>query len=117
LVDDRNSRVILMSDIQPGDMITMIQEKNDDERNHILIVHEVERGENKPTVIKYSHAIAYPEDGVYGTGIKQGTIEIIDPTGSLFLQSWKETGMIEGGNRILARAEASKTELRRLKWL
>jgi len=117
LADNENSRIIAIGEVMPGDMIIMIQETTDDERNHILVVHEVERVDSKPTVIHYSHAIAYPEDGLYGSGMKQGTIEIADPTGSLFQQLWKEGGMIESASNIFTRARGSRTELRRLKWL
>ncbi len=109
LAHDHNSRNVLTKDIQPGDMITMVG--NDDEkiRDHILIVHEVRYKDSLPNIIFYSHSIAYPEDGVYGTGVRQGQIEINDSSKSIFEGAWSE-------EKLLARAKKSKTEVRRLKW-
>jgi hypothetical protein len=105
--NNRNSSVISLKDVRPGDVITMINGPEGDERNHILVVHQVDASDSALAKISYSHAVAYPEDGVYGTGIKQGVIEIIKPEGSLADQIWSE-------NIIFIRAQKSQTELRRL---
>ncbi len=99
---DKNSTKIGLKNVQPGDFITMTNGPEGGERNHILVVHQVD--ENK---IYYSHAVAYPEDGVYGTGIKQGAIEITKPNESLTDQIWTE-------NILFIRAQKSQIELRRL---
>jgi hypothetical protein len=75
------------------------------DRNHILIIDKIE--ENK---ISYVHSIAYPEDGIYGTGIKVGSIDITDSGKSITDQIWSEKNLLE-------RAQKSKTELRRLNFL
>lgn len=113
---DRNSRIIALKDAKPGDIVTMQTETNGGERNHILLVHTVESEDGVAKRIYYTHAVAYPEDGVYGTGIKQGEIEIAFPLEDITHQLWIESGSMEGAKIIFSRAKASKTEFRRLKW-
>ena len=74
-----------------------------------------------PKKAYYSHAIAYPEDGLYGTGVKEGVIDIVAAAGKITDQVWNEGAAPggatpEGARRIFERAQKSKTELRRLKW-
>ncbi len=125
---DKNSRPITIREVQPGDMITMtsLNDKNIytinpennplNERDHILIIHQVEYQNFIPTKIHYSHAVAYPEDGIYGTGIRQGGIEVMNPDGSITEAAWTEEGRTNNDNRLFVRAQNSKTEIRRLKW-
>lgn len=125
--DDKNSRVVTLKEIQPGDMITMISgEVNnegtestyaDGDRNHILIIHQIEYQNFIPYKIHYSHTVAYPEDGIYGSGTKQGIIEILDINKPITSARWTENDKQGESNRIFVRANKSKTELRRLKWL
>jgi hypothetical protein len=127
---NENSAEIPISNVQPGDIITMLPgitipnsfehinvvTSKGSERDHILLIHQVDYHDQSPTKIHYSHAVAYPEDGVYGTGMKQGTIEVVDPALPLTTQRWMENGVEGVSNRIFVRATKSKTELRRLKW-
>jgi hypothetical protein len=113
--DTVNSSIIALTDIQPGDIITMLDNSAEGERDHILVIHQVDYQNSAPTKIHYSHAVAYPEDGVYGTGIKQGTIDIIDPNKAITEQSWTENGKTGDANRIYLRAQKSTTEARRIK--
>ena len=114
--DNKNSRVILTSDINPGDMITMTAVGQDKVRNHILIIHQVEYQNFVPIVIHYSHSVAYPEDGVYGSGIHQGTITILDQHKPITEQQWSEGGTSSQTLPILLRARQATTEVRRLRW-
>jgi hypothetical protein len=116
---DKNSLAIPLTKIKPGDMITMLDAGLScaNERDHILIIHQVEYQNLIPYKIHYSHAVAYPEDGVYGTGVRQGTIEITDINKPITEQIWIENGDQGDTNRIFVRAKKSKTELRKLKWL
>lgn len=117
LAHSRNSDAISLKDTQPGDMVTMLNNDDDgNERNHILIVHQVEYQNFLPTRIHYSHAVAYPEDGIYGSGIRQGFIEITDLSKQLTDGVWSESGSVDKAGRLFARAQKSKTELRRLRW-
>ena len=119
LAHDTNSSLISTKDILPGDIITLINQKetsNTDrtERNHILVIHQVEYNDFIPTKLHYSHTIAYPEDGVYGSGIKQGVIEIIDVDKPITEQIWTENGKQNEENQIFVRAKKSMTEVRRV---
>ena len=116
LADDKNSRVISLNEAMPGDIITMIGDADDNEHDHILIVHQVDYQNFAAFKLYYSHAVAYPEDGLYGSGVKQGAIEIVDSKKPLTEQEWIENGLTGNANRIYLRAFKSKTELRRLKW-
>ncbi len=117
LAHEKNSKVVSLKEIAPGDIITMITKENEGERNHILIVTQVEAHDSLPVRIHYTHSVAYPEDGVYGTGIKQGIIEVADVEKNLLSQRWIENNLENDSNRIYLRAHKSETELRRLNWL
>ncbi|MDE2040868.1 MAG: hypothetical protein KGI59_00560 [Patescibacteria group bacterium] len=116
LADAANSRAIEIHDAKPGDMITMINDGDESEHDHILVISEIEFSTNAPRKISYTHAVAYPEDGVYGTGIKQGTIELSDNSLAITDGLWNEGGSAAGAERIFRRASHSRTELRRLNW-
>ena len=118
--DDKNSSAISLNDTQPGDIITMLNDGNESEHDHILIVTEIEfensQSSSKPTKIHYAHAVAYPEDGLLGTGVKQGVIEISADSNSITDGLWSENGSTTKAERIFNRAKKSKTEIRRLRW-
>jgi hypothetical protein len=135
LADDKNSRVISLNEATPGDIITMIGDQSSDspsslpasrhgklqapssnDRDHILVIHQVDYQNFAAFKLYYSHAVAYPEDGLYGSGVKQGTIEITDPKKPLVGQEWIENGLTGNADQLFARARKSKTELRRLRW-
>jgi hypothetical protein len=116
LADDKNSQVVSLKGLRAGDLVTMMTGSSEDERNHVLIIHNVDYEHLLPVRLHYSHAIGYPEDGLYGSGIKQGVIEITEITKPITEQRWIEGGKTGGENRLFMRAHKSKTELRRLKW-
>ena len=109
--DVSNSSAVAMNEVQPGDFITMMNDGDESEHDHILVITEVEHAH-----IHYAHAVAYPEDGRYGTGVKQGLIEISADCKSLADALWSENGSTTNAERIFNRAKKSKTEIRRLKW-
>jgi hypothetical protein len=112
--DQKNSILEDLKDIQPGDFITMIGVET--ERNHIIIIHQVDYQNFVPTAIHYTHSIAWPDDGQYGHGVRQGVIEILEPTKGLIEQKWTEKGKTGAENPTYLRAKISKTEIRRLNW-
>ena len=116
LAHDTNSTVVPLTDAKPGDMITMLRGGEESDRDHILVIHQVEYQNFIPYKLHYTHAMAYPEDGVYGTGIKQGVIDILDSDKPITAQRWTENGLTGEANRIFVRAQKSTTELRRLSW-
>jgi hypothetical protein len=144
--NQKNSILVDLKDIQPGDFITMtanqetnqenkikegksqektrennfqentFQENKTSERNHIVIIHQVDYQNFAPTKIYYTHSIAWPDDGQYGHGVRQGTIEILYPAKKLSEQKWVEKEKTGTENPTRSRALVSKTEVRRLKW-
>ncbi len=116
LAHNKNSRLVPLLEIEPGDFISMIGGAEDSDRNHILVIHQVEYQNSIPLKIHYTHAVAYPEDGQYGTGIKQGTVEIVDSQRAITDQKWNEHEHENTTTRIFTRAQKSTTEVRRLNW-
>lgn len=113
---DKNSKVISIKDVQVGDIITMVGGPDNGERDHILIIYQIEYQNFLPTVIHYTHAVAWPTDGEYGHGIHEGKIEITGLEKNLVEQSWRENGKVGEENYTFTRAQRSVTELRRLRW-
>ena len=109
-----NSKIIELKDILPGDIITMQSDKSNKERNHILIVREVKYENSTPKQIVYSHSVAYPEDGLYNTGPRNGTIDIVDVDLPITKQNWIEENRQGQDNKLFVRATNSLTEVRRL---
>lgn len=117
LAHEKNSKLIPVKEVQPGDMITITGGPEGFERDHVLVIHQVDYQNFVPTKIYYSHAVAYSSDGIYGTGVRQGEIEILDPEESILEARWTENGQEGLSNFIFTRAQKSKTEIRRLNWL
>ena len=116
LSHEKNSREIEMKNIEPGDMITMINKQNTEERNHIIIPYEIDYQDFIPKKIYYTHSIAWPTDGEYGHGIRDGIIEVIDINKSIVEQKWLENGKTENENYTYTRARECDTKIRRLNW-
>lgn len=103
---DKNSKIISLRDVVPGDIITMVG-NGDASRNHIVIFDQIEYQNNIPSVLHYVHSIAIPEDGLYNHGFHEGKIEIINVEKPLTDQVWSETYLRE-------RALQTRCELRRV---
>jgi hypothetical protein len=88
---DANSTLISIDKIEPGDIITMLGTGNAADRNHIIVIDRVEYQNFAPTKIHYVHSIAYPADGVYGTGVRRGMIEIKNISAPITEQIWSES--------------------------
>lgn len=112
--DNANSKIIEIKDILPGDIITMKSER--DERDHILTIIKVEYKDTKPTKLHYVHSVAYPEDGLYSTGVRTGEISIIDENLPITQAEWFEGNNKGYANLLFTRANKSQTEIRRLNW-
>lgn len=128
LASDKNSRIIPVKEIQVGDIVTMVGsgsnsepvtaqvESRKSERDHILVIHRIEYQNFIPSIVYYSHAIAYPEDGIYSNGIRQGQIDILYPDKPITEAVWTENGKTGDEDLLLVRARKSKTEIRRMRW-
>ncbi len=114
---DANSRTIPLKDAEPGDIITMVGGPDTGERDHILLIHQIDFIETLPAVIHYTHAMAWPSDGEYGHGVRQGMITMIDSRQNITDQNWIEAEKTGSENYTFTRAQKSDTQIRRLNWL
>jgi hypothetical protein len=125
---NKNSRLLTLTETRPGDIIVMVennlsgdQKKTLDRNNrdHILFIHQVDYQNFVPTALYYSHSIAWPSDGTYGHGVRQGKIEILDIHKPLTEQKWIENEKIGGSdamseNYTFTHALKARTEIRRM---
>lgn len=116
LASNKNSRIIDVKDVEPGDIITMIGGADEERRNHVLIINQIEYQNFIPITIHYTHSFAWPTDGEYGHGIHSGKIEILNIENSLIEQRWVENSKESEENYTYTRAKKSSIELRRLLW-
>ncbi len=115
--DDTNSLPVTLADVLPGDLIVMIGTSQAADRDHILLIHRIDYDESsRPSRLHYSHSVAHPEDGLYGTGVRQGTIDLSPLHSSLLDASWQENGLTGDTNRTLLKARSSQTSIRRIHW-
>ncbi len=117
LAHNKNSKVVSVRELQVGDIITMVGGAEGGERDHVLIIHQIEYQNFLPVTIHYVHAVAWPTDGEYGHGIHEGKIEIIDVGKNIVEQKWIELEKTGANNYTFSRAIKSVTEIRRLNWL
>lgn len=114
--DNKNSKIISLKEILPGDIITITSNQETADRNHILIIKEVQYENSNPKTIIYSHSIAYPEDGIYNTGPRNGQIEITDINSKISDTKWIENNKENDNNPLYLRIKKSDVEVRRLNW-
>lgn len=117
LAHEKNSKVVTLSEVMPGDIITMLGGPENDERDHILVIHQIDYKDFLPATIYYTHAVAWPTDGEYGHGVRQGIIEITGITKPIAEQRWIEAEKTGEENYTFTRAQKSITSLRRLLFL
>ncbi|MEI6346100.1 MAG: hypothetical protein WCO79_02615 [bacterium] len=111
-----NSREIDLSDIQPGDFIVMTHNTAARSFDHIILITAVDKATTH-TTLTYTHSVAWPSDGMYGHGIRTGTITVTDPLIKLSDQVWEEHSKAGAENYTHQRAaKAETTSLRRLNW-
>lgn len=116
LSDNTNSHIVRNDSINVGDFISLTNCSDDKVRDHILVIYKVEYQNFKSIKLYYTHVIAYPEDGLYGTGVKNGSITITSPESPIHDQEWLENDKSDEYNTLLQRAKISTTEIRRLNW-
>jgi len=129
----KNSRLITLTETKSGDIIVIIDDEQKkildrNNRDHILFIHQVDYQNFVPIALYYSHSVAWPSDGMYGHGVRQGKIEILDIHKPLVEQKWIENekiGMVntaEDGsaspavseNYTFTHALKARTEIRRM---
>lgn len=116
LAHEKNSKIIKTKDLQVGDIVTMIGNVDNKERDHIIIIYQIEYQNFLPTKIHYVHAIAWPSDGEYNHGIHRGIIDILDVEKSIIEQKWEENNKTDMENYTLTKAKNSQTNIRRINW-
>ncbi len=95
---EQNSVEIKLSDIKPGDLVVILGAGEKQDRNHVLIVHEIAgvptpyqgegcRGE---VAIHYTHSMQWSSDGEHNHGVRQSEIEITDKNKNILEQIWFE---------------------------
>jgi hypothetical protein len=110
---DENSMPVEYADIEAGDFFSIIGSGLDHTYNHIMVITKV-----NGNTLSYSHSYAWPSDGKYGHGIKNGIVTIIDPTKPITDQQWNENGTTGQSNYTLQNAlMARKVSIRRLNHL
>lgn len=113
LADERNSVEIKIADLRPSDIIVFLGTGKDKLYNHVLVVTGVER-ENDTTRISYAHSYAWPSDGVYNHGVREGDILVHGE--DLLGGTWKEQGATGNDNYTYESARNAKmVSARRLK--
>jgi len=132
LADQKNSTIVSLENVCPGDIITIEDASNQYTRDHVLLITGVHtplldsknlsdlttgqaEGRKRFSKIQYIHSFRWSTDGLYHHGIKQGTIEITDPKKSLIEQRWIESGKKGEENETWKLASSAKCiEIRRI---
>jgi len=85
LADNANSATVSLRDAQSGDIIILLSS----EYNHVLVIESIEQ-KNSETLLHYVHSYAWPDEGVYGHGVRRGTLNLRDE--NLLGGTWIENG-------------------------
>lgn len=111
--DDRNSFEIKASEAEPGDIIVFMGTGPQKTYNHILVITGVAQTDGA-TRLSYANSYAWPSDGLYGHGVREG--EILVHGDDLLGGTWKEQGQTGDANYTFASArEAKAVSVRRLR--
>jgi hypothetical protein len=105
LASDANSSAIRYDEARPGDIITLLNP----EYNHVLVIESADRTGSTVT-LHYIHSYAWPEEGVYGHGVRRGTLSLSN--GDIMKGVWVENGGTVDFQKI---RPIDRAEIRRLK--
>lgn len=117
LAHEKNSTEVELKNIQPGDLIIMLKSGLNKDRDHVLIIHQVDYdANNQPKTIYYTHSLNWSTEGQYNHGVKQGRIEIADVNKNIKKQVWREKDKTGDENETFVRARtADSLKIVRLK--
>lgn len=101
LTDGANSAPVDIRDAEAGDIITLMNPLY----NHVLVIESV-----KGNMINYVHSYAWPDEGVYGHGVRRGTLTLSN--NDLMKGVWLENGRAVDFQKI---RPIEKAEIRRLR--
>ena len=111
----QNSTGLELVRVKPGDFVSILKSGQDNDRDHILVIHKVKYKQEKLQKIHYTHSFRWSSDGEYNHGIKKGKILIKDIDKSLLQQEWIEKSKKNKNNETYQRAKnAEILSLRRL---
>lgn len=112
--NEKNSTLIQIKEIMPGDIITFIGTGKDKTYNHILVVTSVTKNDER-LHITYAHSYMWPSDGLYNHGVREGTIDVTG--GDLMTALWTEQSVVGNENYTFESARtATEVSVRRLKY-
>lgn len=115
LAHDKNSTEVKLKDVQPGDMVVMLDAGQNHDRDHVLLVYKVDYANDLPKKVYYAHTFQWSTEGKYNHGVRTGTIEITDAKGKLLDQNWTEKRKAGKENETFVHAgSAKKLVLKRL---
>lgn len=114
---EKNSVAVDIDSAAAGDFIVFLGTGKGQTYNHILVITAVRRKGNG-LVFSYAHSYAWPSEGRYGHGVREGEIVIADAKLPLTKALWTEKGFSGKDNYTLQSAlEAETVSIRRLKAL
>jgi hypothetical protein len=110
----QNSIAVSESDIEAGDFISIIGTGIEKKYNHMMVIESVEEI-NDGKKINYIHSYSWPEDGLYGNGVRRGCITIKD-NAPILSGVWTEKEKTGKQNyTFLSASEAKDVSIRRLR--
>ena len=113
--NERNSSPVRVAQAMPGDILTFIGTGKDKAYNHIVVITGVDRL-GGDTRITYAHSYAWPSDGKYRHGVREGDILVHGE--DILGGTWKEQGATGEDNHTYTSArDAKEVSLRRLNFL
>lgn len=116
--DESNSFEIEAAEAVPGDIVVFLGTGKDKTYNHILVIAETE-GTKDGLVIRYAHSYAWPSDGKYSHGAREGEISLSADDlrrDDILAGVWNEQGQTGERNYTFASArDAREVSVRRLR--
>ena len=96
LAHEKNATRISTNEIQPGDMIVMIETGTTNKFNHVLLVTETDSStDNQISKITYIQSIQYSKDGKYNHGVRTDEISITKNSPDLRDETWSDESALE----------------------
>ena len=105
----RNSKEMSLSEIAPGDIITIVPPQDSSDRDHMLVILSVEGA-----TVTYAHSMQYSTDGTRDHGFKRGTFQINDMNAPVVAQTFSENGATGLALPLFTQMQNGQTTLRRI---
>ncbi len=93
LILNENSKKITLAELVPGNIIIALGGGIQKDYNHVLIITSTTHDDTgNLTLLEYTHAYTWKNQGKYTKGIRRGNIVITNPTETILEQQWTEDG-------------------------